>query len=392
MRSYIYKKRRWLWLVRLLDGLGERLVGPFLRLPGKSLQPLKVRRVLVIKLDHLGDLVLATPALHLLRKGFPRARISLLAGPWARELMEGCPYLDELICYYPGWLERTGRRKIYWGMTLRLIRFLRKQRYEVCFELRGDLMSIVIGWAAGIPYRVGFGTAGCGWLLTHELTPAGNKHQSQILVDAVACLLPGKRSPGRPRIFLRLQEQRWAQEWIRQAGVRADFPLIAVHPGAAAPSRRWGVRKYADLIGRLVQELRISVLLLGGEAEQAQLDFIADRVPEERVYPLQGINVRRMAALLRCCRLFVGNNSGPAHLAAAVQTPVVVVFSAANASRRWAPYGEKVTVISKEDEIPCAGCERFSCERPRCMESISVDEVFAAVQRRWGESGDEGLH
>ncbi len=376
MREYIYKKQCWIRLVKLIDALGENLVRPFLRLPAVISEPSDVKKILVIKLDHLGDLLLATPSLKLLRYSYPNARITLVVGPWGRQLMEGCPYIDVLLVCSSSWIVEGRSKKVGWLDDLKLIRFLRKQRYDLFFELRGDFLSILIGLACKIPCRVGFGIAGGGWSLSHEVPFNKEKHQVEIMLDVVRRLLTVPAAADiAPDIFLQQAERRWAAQWLKRAGVTAKSPLIGIHVGAGYPSKRWNAASYAQLMKRLNKDLGADVLLVGENGDEKELDL-----PEGVFSAVGKTNIRQTAALLECCQLFVGNDSVPVHLAAAVSTPVVVLFSAANSSSRWAPYGSNVTIISKEKEVTCTGCERYDCDRMLCMKLISVDEVFNAVQ------------
>ncbi|MFQ5646234.1 MAG: glycosyltransferase family 9 protein [bacterium] len=377
MREYIYKKRKWLRLVKVMDALGETLIRPLLHQPGSLPQPEAVKKILVMKLDHAGDLLLSTPSLRLLRKLFVNARITLVVGPWGKELMDGCPYIDHLIVYLPDWLKQDGDKKINGPRTWKLIRFLRKERYDLFFELRGDFILIALGFAGKIPCRIGFGVAGGGWLLTHEAPLEREKHQTEIMLSPVTRFFPPPFTPDfTPDLFLRPAERRWARQWLEQK--ETGKPLIAIHTGAGYPSKRWGTDRYARLIGRLIRETGVRVLLVGGKGEEQAMQ---KNLPEGVLSAVGQSGIRQTAALLERCRLFVGNDSAPAHLAAAVHTQVIVLFSSANSSRRWAPYGKRVTVISKEKEVSCAGCERSSCEHMRCMELISVDEVLAAIRK-----------
>jgi len=380
MRKYIYKNKKWLRIVRVIDGIGEKLIRPLLSSPADPPAPTAIKKILIIKLDHLGDLLLSTPSLKLLRRAYPDAHISMVVGPWGEKLMKDCPFLDRVIVYRPGWMEQGKKKKVYWAETLDLIRLLRRERYDLFFELRGDLFSILIGFVAKIPYRIGFGVAGGGWLLTNEVTQDNEKHQIEIMLDIVTEVAPQNIDPDlNPELWLTDQERRWARQYLSNLGIDSNrWPLIGIHLGAGYPSKQWKVEKYARLIKRLTEELKAKILLVGGKEEEKYRASIQD---DQDVYSAIGkCDIRQTAALLECCHLFVGNDSAPAHLAAAAGVAVVVVFCAANSSARWGPFGEKVIVINKESKVDCSGCEHSRCEDTRCMDLISVDEVFGAIK------------
>jgi len=359
----------------LIDQIGllwERILSFFEKMPKVG----EVNKALVVKLDHIGDVFLATPTLKSLKQKFPNAQITMVVGSWAKEVVEGNPWIDKLICYDAYWNNRDKRKKLNIMQTISLIKSLRREEYDIFFDLRGDFGAIVIGFLSGAPRRVGFGHAGGGFLLTDEISVTPGKHQTEILLDAIR-VVGGNLIYSYPEIFLSKMEKRFADEFLLAHGFDSTSILVGIHMGAGYPSKVWHPKRFAELINRISKK-GLEVLLVGGKEDLEIFGSVRQDIQDLLINAIGKATIKETAALIEKSDLFIGNDSFAVQMAAAMGVPTIVIFSAANDPKRWGPKGDQVKIITKE--VPCAGCEKRECDSVRCMQLITVEEVLEQIQ------------
>ena len=174
MKTYTYKSRGIRFIIGLIDTVGYLFKKVLFFLRKQNLR--QINRILIFKLDHAGDVLLSIPAIRSIRNKLPLAYITLVVGPWAKGIVEGEGYIDEIICYKAYWQDRGINRSLNILDTLNLIWTLRRGNYDIFFDLRGDLFAIMIAFLSGVPRRVGYGWEGGGFLLTDEVKTTTKKH------------------------------------------------------------------------------------------------------------------------------------------------------------------------------------------------------------------------
>lgn len=331
-------------------------------------------RILVMKLSASGDVVLATPSIRALRQRFPRAHITVLTSRENRDLLNRCPYLDDLVVF------DRARDGTFPGL-LRLGRRLRAAEVDLVVDFQNSRISHWLGWLSGAPQRYGY--AGRRWsgLLTHRaLHPAGPmppvEHQFHLLK-----LLGIEGAPTHLELWPGPSDERGVDSLLGQAWIAESQPLVAVHPGARWASKRWPEERYAELVDRLAAAAKARVVLTGSEGERPLCERIHHLAKAKPVVAAGQTTLNEMAALLRRCRLFIGGDTAPLHIAAAVGTPLVAIFGPTDPVRHLPPSRETKLFRSK---IPCSPCYRARCPRPgsgrmECMRLISVEEVAEAA-------------
>lgn len=338
------------------------------------------RRILVIRLDRLGDVILSTPMLEALRRRFPHAFIAMMVRPACREIVEGNPSLDEVLLYDKG-LPASGLWRDV-RATIQFARRLRRDDFDTALILHPSNRSHWIPWLAGIPVRVGYRRKS-GWLLTHRLPhrkPEGNRHEADYTLEM---LRPFGITPDLPRPFVPLQAEavKRIEALLADAGLQPADRLVAIHPSASCISKRWMPERFAEVADRLIDRQLVRVCLVAG-AEDAVYARQAARAMRHQALDFSGrLSVGELAALLRRCRLLVSNDSGPVHMAAALGTPVVDLFGRNQrglSPRRWGPLGEGHVVLHKE--VGCVTCLAHRCDiQFLCLTSISAEEVYQAA-------------
>lgn len=256
---------------------------------------------------------------------------------------------------------------------------MRRGKYNLFFDLRGDLFAIIIAALSGISRRVGFGREGGGFLLTDEVNTTTNKHQVEILLDAVRTL-GIKPDVAEIAITISEHDKKYAHVLLKENGWNESLLTLGLHIGGGCASKMWAVERYADLIGKIVYYLKAQIVLVGGVDDIEITKRLESLLSFKSINAVGKMTFKQTAVVVEKCALFMGNDSAPVHIAAAVGVPVVVLFSAANDPQRWKPYGSNVDVIYKD--VKCKGCEKAVCDSMECMKLITVDEVFDLVLRK----------
>jgi len=340
-------------------------------------RPGVVRRILVRGTNWIGDAVLTTPALMAIRKGFPHARIALLAKPAIAELLHGHPAVDEIVLYRdPG--PHAGL-----GGKLTLARLLRRGRYDLAILLQNAFEAAAITALAGIPNRYGYATDGRAFLLTHRvpLTPKIRRnHQVHYYLELLRPL-GIQVEPEPPTLRTTPGEDAEAIEHLRAFEVDAKKVLIGLNPGSVyGTAKRWLPERFAEVADRVAAEHGGVVLIFGGQGEEELGAALAGRMAAPTVVLSGRTTVRRLMALIKQCRLFITNDTGPMHIATAFGVPTVAIFGPTD-PLTTSPFGSGHELV--RHPVDCSPCLLRECPIDhRCMQGISVEMVHAAAMRQ----------
>lgn len=334
------------------------------------------QRILVIRLDRIGDVVLSTPVLQALRTAYPDAFLAMMVRPVCRELLDGHPALNEVIIY-----DKDGRHRSLLG-TIAFAQRLRRYRFETAIVLHPSNRSHWIPWLTGIPTRIGYDRKSA-WLLTHRLPhrkQEGAKHEAEYALEMLQAFGIEPPAP-KPVIPVRPPAVQRVDQLLREQGIDAACGLIAIHPSASCISKRWMPERFAQVADRLIEERALQVVLVAGPEDVAHTVAV-ERGMRHRPLNLAGkLSVGELAALLARCRLLLSNDSGPVHIAAAVGTPAVAIFGRNQrglSPARWGPLGPGHVVLHKE--VGCEVCLAHNCVIDfKCLTEWSVDEVYQAA-------------
>jgi heptosyltransferase II len=336
-------------------------------------------KILVRATNWVGDAILALPALHAVRSRFAEAEISILARPYVADLYRDQQICNQLIPYDP-----AGAHAGFSGRE-RLVAELRAQKFDIALLLQNAFDAAWLAWRAGIPERIGYARDGRGLLLTraipvpkrHEI-PAHERFYYLELLRRAAWI---DSLPGVDFISLTVpEEKRWnAEDFLRQAGARSGVLRIAIGAGASYGSAKcWPATRYAELVNRLQSQTDADVLLFGTAAEAAVSNAISGQLRHGRIDLTGNTAIADLPALLSQCHLFIGNDSGAMHVAAAVGLPVVAVFGPTDPCGT-APVTPRCSIV--QEKPYCSPCFLRRCPTDhRCMRSITPDMVEAAAK------------
>ncbi len=340
----------------------------------------EVQRVLVVRLRSIGDTVLSTPSLSALKRFLPHARIDILLEDWVAPVLEGFPHVDNVITIERGNL--TSRARV--------ARQLRARHYDVVYNLHGSTTATFLTRATGATHRVGYETYQYSWLHNHR-SPSSSflwgRNKTHSVEQQLALLgWTGVPVSDRPPTHLAVTEvaNNTIAARLRQQGIKGA-PFVVIHPAAAFDTKQWAANNFA----RVAEELASRGLSIVAISDANQLSVVEElgRNSTAEILPLTNLSLPEVTALLARARLFVGNDSGVAHMAAAVGTPSVIVFGSSNTAH-WQPWARAASefVLEEMDCQPCHGyfCEKF--EQPECIKRVPVDRVLAATERVLRES------
>ena len=320
-----------------------------------------MKKILVFSFSFIGDAVLSTAVIQPLRKRFPDAHITFLVGPRAFDLLATDPNIDATIVY-DNQDEHAG-----WKGRFHLIKTLRADKFDLVVNLRDSLTARCIGAEH--------------WGMVRG---DGNRHAVIRYLEALQ-RRGVDTTDAHPHLQLTEAEHAAAHHFLAKSGFTSERMLIGIHPGGNWEYKLWDARNYAQVASTLAKKRNAAILLFAGPNErelQAQVAEMMD-VPPVLV---KTDDLRHLAALISACDVYIGNDTGPMHIAGAVGTPVVALFGSTN-HHRSGPYGENHTVVQSGINLGCnpchpgrhpGGCGAGSCE---VIAGITVEQVFAAVKR-----------
>ncbi len=343
-----------------------------------------VERVLVVRLRSIGDTVLSTPSLFALKRFLPHASIDILLEDWVAPVLDGYPHVDEVI---------TLERKSF-ASRARVARQLRANRYDVVYNLHGGTTATLLTRATGARHRVGYESYQYARLHNH-LSPASSFLWGQDKTHSVEQQLAllgwtGVPVSDRPPTSLAVTESANASIQSRlQASGLIDAKFVVIHPAAAFQTKQWAAENFGRVAEAMsAQGLAIVVITTPNEKS------IADELNRSVAVPtvtFTDLALPEITALLSRARLFVGNDSGIAHMAAAMRTPLVVIFGSSNRAH-WRPWVSGASRTAAEmvfEELECQPCHGYFCEKfaePECIKRVPVQRVIAATERVLRES------
>ena len=341
------------------------------------------KKILLIKLGAVGDLVIASPFFESLRGYYPRSEIILLTGQSSFFTVQNNPNIDRLLITDDYSLFR--RNSLLQPLEfLRVLLALKKEKFDMVFILHRAWQFNFLAFLTGASRRVGFARGNEGVLLTDQVIPQENRNEREIYLDLLR-VADISVSTKMTSFYMSDEEKGFIDLFYERHRIDEDDILIAIAPGGGVNAKsamyikRWPIGNYIQLVKRIHKEMNFRVVVLGGPDDRAIAAQIEQEVPN--IIDGSDLTVGEMASLLQRCNLFIGNDSGPLHVACAMDISSISLFGPTN-PMEWAPSEECNTVIYKK--VSCSPC--FSqgffpdCDHLSCLTSIQVEEVFGRVK------------
>ena len=346
-------------------------------------RPVEARNVCFYRIGNLGDIICALPAMQAVRDAYPNARLTLVTSPGrrgmpgARELLSGAPWLDDLVVYYAEDIATVRQRVSF-------IRQMRERKFDVWIELSHDLATLRTAFRNMLAARLAGACWAYGWRIATIKWAVQAQSEYKIFPDEVARLIHAIEACGitaqqEPRFPLPLTERHVsAVDALLRDSAPPQTPLAAIAPGAKRSTNRWPLDRYAE-VAQALSQCGFFVVFLGGPGEEEACQRLASQIGPRALSLAGRISVLESCELLRRCAFLVCNDSGVQHMAAAVSTPCVSIFSFWQLRGKWRPYGREHIVLRKD--VPCHTCYLEECPHNNlCVKLVETSEVLAAAR------------
>ena len=328
-----------------------------------------IQKILIIRADGIGDMLNTTPAIALLRENYPSAEITVLARPLNAPILVGNPDVDKVLVF-----DRKREHRAF-ANRLQFYRSIRHEQFNLVVAMQTATWPHFVGFLSGATYRLGRYQKRFKSTLTHAWHGnyrKGETHEVDRNLELVRLIC--EREGTRQLVFnLSPDEIASAELLLASLDVRDNTFLIGIHPGGSSFDKRWPEKQYAELADRLIQHYNANVLLLRGPDEAALTHNIQEAMQSKAtVYAPK--TIRELGALLSHCDLFVCNDSGPMHLAAALDVPTVAIFGPTD-HVAWHPMSENASIVRRD--MPCWPCSAHKCKIGwECTKKLPIDMVW----------------
>jgi len=337
-----------------------------------------MKKILITRTDRIGDVLLSTPVFRAVREKYPESYIAVIVRPYAKDIVEGNPYIDEVIIY-----DKYGVHKSFFG-SLKFSLNLAKQKFNIAIILHPTNRMHLITFFTGIPERVGFYKK-CGFLLTRRIPHTkqlGQKHELDYTLDVVRAI---GIEPTQKLLFfpLRRDIDLKIKNALREKDVEDTDKLVIVHPAASCVSKRWPSACFAKLADELIKKYGVKIVVISSKEGKTYARDMLNRMHYEAIDFSGETTVSEIGSLIKRSELLVSNDSGPVHIAVALGTPVISIFGRKDAGLspvRWRPLGARDIVFHKS--VGCLSCMAHNCNNYfKCLSAITTEEVLEASGR-----------
>ncbi len=337
------------------------------------------KKILVIKLGAVGDLVIASSFFDGLRKNFSKAEIVLLTGQSSYFAIENNPCIDRLLVTDDYSIFNRGSL-LQPLEFLRVLWALRKEKFDMVFVLHRAWQFNLLAFLTGAPRRVGFARGREGILLTDMVIPRPNRNERETYLDLLR-VLEIEVSFERTFYYMSDEEKVFIDLFYERHRLAKDERIITIAPGggvnakSAMITKRWPVENYIQLTKQLQREMDCTILVLGGPDDREISSHIENECPD--IIDATDLTVSEMASIFQRCSLFIGNDSAPLHIACSMGVPSISLFGPTN-PLEWAPLEKHNVIFFKNVECsPCFNQGAFpDCDHLTCLRSIDAGEVF----------------
>jgi len=332
-------------------------------------------------MDRIGDVVLSTPAIKAVRDEYPDGHIAVLVRSYARDVVDGNPYVNEVITY-----DKSGKENGILG-NIRFVSYLRRKRFDLVIILHPKNSSHVLTFLAGIPERIGYDKK-LGILLTKRIPHTkqyGLKHEMDYALDVLsyAGIKPKNKNLYMP--INRSSEEK-IQAIFDNNGISEKDIVVVIHPAASCPSRRWSLDRFAKIADILSEKFKARLIIVAGR-DDAVFGRKVSGLMKFKPLDLSGkTSIADLASVLKRSKLLISNDSGPVHIACALGIPVISIFSRKDrgiSPQRWAPVGKSCVALHRD--VGCEICLAHNCKLGfKCLDAIGVEDVLSAAERILG--------
>lgn len=358
-------------------------MSPETEFDGELLLGREIERVLVVRLDNIGDVIMLSPALRTLRFAFPRARITLLASPAGNQVAPMLPWVDEVLTRRVVWQDASGAMPFDPAREMDLVEEIRARRFDAAFIFTSFSQSpwppAYACYLAGVPLRYGQSKEFGGSLLTRWVKSVPDEvHQTErslFLLESLGLPAHGRHL----ELAVPVEARMSAERLLRNVGVDSAAPFAVLAPGASCQARRYDPARFAEVARLLVRNAGLPLVVVGSEREANLAAPLLEAAGSLAASLVGRTSIPELAAVIERCALLIANDSGPMHMADAFLRPIVILYSGTEYESQWRPRYAPTVLLRRH--TACSPCYNFRC--PFNMECLDIppEEVAEAASR-----------
>lgn len=333
-------------------------------------------KLLIVQTAFFGDVVLTIPLIQAAKK-YLKAQISVICIPSTENILESHPAIDEIIVF-----DKKKSEKGFFPL-IKFVKKIKEKKFDVALIPHPSFKSALIPYLAAIPERIGFSNTAGSFFFTDRVFFDKNKHQLERYLELLKHFGVEVREE-KTEVRIDGQDEKFADDILPQAE-----GIFGINPGSAWATKRWPAEKYAELSDKISKDLGGQIVIFGGHDDIETAAKVEKNMKSKAINLSGKTTLKQLAASVRRCRVFITNDSGPMHIAAAMNIPVVAIFGPTVKQFGFFPYSKNAIVIEKN--VPCRPCSPHGPNKcPEkyfdCMNKITVDEVFDAVKKQYENS------
>lgn len=342
------------------------------------------KNILAIKIVGLGDTILMLPALKWLKDSYNCSKLYVLATPLSAGLLKDQPCIDEIIIY-----DIFGKHKGLIGLV-KIIFELRRKNIDIVIDYEQHIKLVTIAsYLTGAKRRIGFNTPENrrDYLLTSSIPFDDCKHMVEAFNDLIVPLGFVGKTRRLEKVYTSNEDKQYVSQWLKEKGITQDDVVVGIHAGSGktAISRRWPKERFAELADMLVRRISAQVILTGSPDEMDLLNNIAQLMTYRPIIAAGYFTIKQLAVLIERFDLLISNDTGPMHIGPAMGTTTIGLFGPQEPIR-YKPFGDHHIALYKK--MPCSPCINVhygqvpQCKTPKCMELITVNDVWDAIESK----------
>ncbi|MDD5155667.1 MAG: glycosyltransferase family 9 protein [Candidatus Omnitrophica bacterium] len=333
-----------------------------------------VKKVLIIELWGIGDLIMASSVFKPLRRKFPEAQIVLLSKPDAQTLFSGAGLINKFIVFDFPWVKFQNKYRFWrwdWQGLISVVRELREERFDLAIDARGDVRNNLLSFLTGARSRLGYNWTGGGFFLTDAQGGFKFRHRVEAWFNLLDRMKVDRRDAC-PCLEVMEREKRWQEDFYSASGISSGDLLVGIHPGAGRETRRWPLARFVETAKYVEAKYKAKVIFFEGPNEKG--------LSVKNGYLVARPDLRQLPALIKRVDLFICNDSGPMHIAAALKRPLVAIFGPGDIER-IGPYGARCYVAAAKG-IKCRPCFDYCrFDKRVCLDAVGVEDVIEKIDR-----------
>ncbi|MDR1523496.1 MAG: DUF374 domain-containing protein [Endomicrobium sp.] len=346
----------------------------------KYLQYHPAPKILIVQPSRIGDIIFSLPVLNAIREKYPNARLSWIVDERCSEILEGTPILENIFIWH--------RKRVSFKYYRYLMKSLRKEKFDLSIDLHGLAKSALLVKLANAHFKIASsstnGMREFSWLFSKEVKSLSNEHCVERHLEVAKYL--GCKEEIKYPIYIPEESFQSVREKLLKENINLKS-IAGIHPGGGWISRRWSSYRFAVLAAKLKKEINLDIVLVGGKEGGS-----SEKCLNEEIIRDSGINIvdmtgkftlKELCAFLLMCKIFVGNEAGPMHIATALNVNAVAILGPTDA-KRTGPYKGNTAIV--QHQVPCQPCRNRNCKTVICMKDITVKEVFETIKMKLGLS------